>query len=93
MTGRCLSEDLAEKRGREDRRYTVRALLSLFGCLRTDTGTMTVGGGEFRVPAARACCKGGMVLQYSEGTLGFGLTPVGLIIRSRACATKGKFIR
>lgn len=49
---------------------------------------MTVGGGEFKVPAARACCKGGMVLQYSDGTLGFGLGPVGLIIRSRACATK-----
>ena len=48
---------------------------------------MTVGGGELRVPAARACCRGGMVLQYSEGTLGFGLGPVGLIMRSRARAT------
>lgn len=66
----------------------VRIILpSLLGCLRTDTGTMTVGGGEFRVPAARACCKGGIVLQYSDGTFGFGLGPVGLIIRSRAWAT------
>ena len=63
-------------------------ILSLFGCLRTDTGTMTVGGGELRVPAARACCRGGMVLQYSDGTLGFGLGPEGLIIRSRAWATR-----
>lgn len=59
---------------------------SWFGCLRTDTGTMTVGGGELRVPAARACCRGGMVLQYSDGTLGFGLGPTGLIMRSRAWA-------
>lgn len=43
---------------------------------------MTVGGGEFKVPAARACCRGGMVLQYSDGMFGFGLGPVGLIIRS-----------
>ena len=48
---------------------------------------MTVGGGELRVPAARACWRGGMVLQYSEGTLGLGLGPVGLIMRSRARAT------
>jgi len=51
---------------------------------------MTVGGGELRVPAARACCRGGMVLQYSEGTLGLGLGPVGLIMRSRAWATRGR---
>lgn len=49
---------------------------------------MTVGGGEFKVPAARACCRGGMVLQYSDGMLGFGLGPVGLIIRSNAWAIK-----
>lgn len=65
-------------------------VLSLFGCLRTDTGTMTVGGGELSVPAARACCRGGMVLQYSDGTLGLGLGPAGLIIRSRAWATGRK---
>lgn len=61
-----------------------RGILLSFGCLRTDTGTMTVGGGELRVPAARACCRGGMVLQYSDGMLGFGLGPTGLIMRSRA---------
>ena len=60
------------------------AVLSLLGCLRTDTGTMTVGGGELRVPAARACCRGGTVLQYSDGTVGLGPGAVGLIIRSRA---------
>lgn len=58
------------------------------GCLRTETGTMTVGGGELRVPAARACCIGGIVEQYSDGILGLGLDPVGLIILSRARAKK-----
>ncbi len=47
---------------------------------------MTVGGGELRVPAARACCMGGMVEQYSDGMLGLGLGPVGLIILSWAWA-------
>lgn len=49
---------------------------------------MTVGGGELSVPAARACCRGGMVLQYSDGMLGFGLGPTGLIMRCRAEATR-----
>lgn len=65
-------------------KLAVRCVPSLPGCLRTDTGTMTVGGGELRVPAARACCMGGMVEQYSDGMLGLGLGPVGLIIRSWA---------
>lgn len=43
-----------------------------------------MGGGELRVPAARACCMGGMVEQYSDGMLGLGLGPVGLIILSWA---------
>lgn len=43
------------------------------GCLRTPTGTMTVGGGELSAPEACACCRGGIVEQYSDGLLGFGL--------------------
>lgn len=46
---------------------------SLPDCFRTPTGTMTVGGGELRTPDASACCRGGMVEQYSAGLLGFGL--------------------
>lgn len=43
------------------------------GCFRTPTGTMTVGGGELSTPEAWACCRGGIVEQYSAGLLGFGL--------------------
>lgn len=46
-------------------------------CLRTPTGTMTVGGGELSTPEAWACCRGGMVEQYSAGLLGFGLWMLG----------------
>lgn len=46
---------------------------SLPDCFRTPTGTMTVGGGELSTPDASACCRGGMVEQYSAGLLGFGL--------------------
>lgn len=49
------------------------AVPSLPDCFRTPTGTITVGGGELSTPDASACCRGGMVEQYSAGLLGFGL--------------------
>lgn len=51
----------------------LKASPSLPGGLRTPTGTMTVGGGEPSTPEAWACCRGGMVEQYSAGLLGLGL--------------------
>lgn len=53
--------------------FAVKVVPSLPGCFRTPTGTMTVGGGELSTPEAWACCRGGMVEQYSAGLLGFGL--------------------
>lgn len=53
--------------------FLVKVVPSLPGCFRTPTGTMTVGGGELSTPEAWACCRGGIVEQYSAGLLGFGL--------------------
>lgn len=60
------------------------------GCFRTPTGTMTVGGGELRAPEAWACCKGGIVEQYSAGLLGLGLWLEALIMFSQAWAKANK---
>lgn len=51
----------------------VKLVPSLPVCFSTPTGTMTVGGGELSTPEACACCRGGMVEQYSAGLLGLGL--------------------
>lgn len=67
-------------------------MLSFLGCFSTETGTMTVGGGELRVPDAWACWRGGTVEQYSDGILGLGLGPVGLIIVLNAWAAKDQIV-
>lgn len=51
---------------------------------------MTVGGGELRAPDAWACCKGGIVEQYSAGLLGLGLWLEALIMFSQAWAKANK---
>jgi len=51
---------------------------------------MTVGGGELRAPEAWACCKGGIVEQYSAGLLGLGLWLEALIMFSQAWAKANK---
>lgn len=58
---------------KELRAFQFLVVPSFPACLRTPTGTMTVGGGELSTPEAWACCRGGMVEQYSAGLLGFGL--------------------
>lgn len=58
---------------KELRAFQFLVVPSFPACLRTPTGTMTVGGGELSAPEAWACCRGGMVEQYSAGLLGFGL--------------------
>lgn len=77
-----LSEELGE--GKERRAHD--PLPSVPGCFKTPTGTITVGGGELRAPEAWACCKGGIVEQYSAGLLGLGLWLEALIMFSQAWA-------
>lgn len=51
---------------------------------------MTVGGGELSTPDAWACCRGGMVEQYSAGLLGFGLWLLAAAGVSHAGANKDR---
>lgn len=79
-------QHLSEEHGEEKERTAHDPLPSVPGCFKTPTGTITVGGGELRAPEAWACCKGGIVEQYSAGLLGLGLWLEALIMFSQAWA-------